>query len=301
MEFFKTPNFDFVGKRKFFYALSIVLASVTVGSIVVHKGVNPSIDFTGGTLVQGAFEKPAPLGEVRRALDSSDLKGAEIQSVPFHNAIIVRFKTGDLAKEQAASRVTDALAKAFPENHFTLDRVEFVGPVVGQHLLKQTFWAIFLSLAGICLYVAFRFKRWIWGTTGVLALIHDVFLTAGFMSITGREMSVTVVAALLTLAGYSINDTIVIFDRIRENLRARHKEPLDVIINRALNETLSRTIITSLTVFIVLLSLLFFGGQVLRDFSVSLTFGVLVGSYSTLFIATPLVYDWQKNRKTPLW
>jgi preprotein translocase subunit SecF len=301
MEFFKTPNIDFVGKRKYFYALSAILAVLTVGSIILHKGVNPSIDFAGGTLVQGFFKTPVQLGDVRKSLSDAGLEGAELQSVPFHNAVIVRFKEGLLAKEMAGNQVSDLFAKTFVDNPFTVERVEFVGPVVGKHLMVQTLWAIIFSLAGICIYVAFRFKRWVWGATGVLALIHDVFLTVGFMSVSGREMSVTVVAALLTLAGYSINDTIVIFDRIRENLRARRKEPLDVLINRSLNETLSRTIITSLTVFIVLLSLLFFGGQVLSDFSVALTFGVVVGSYSTLFIATPLVYDWQKNRRTPLW
>lgn len=300
MEFFKAPNIDFVGKRKFFYGLSILLGGLTVASLFL-KGTNPSIDFTGGTLIQGYFESPVSLNDVRNSLSKASLEGGELQSVPFRNAIIVRFKQGALAKETAGDQVTRAFASSFSGNAFTVERVEFVGPVVGRHLMLQTLWAILASLGGICLYVAIRFKRWVWGVTGVFALIHDVFLTMGFMSLAGREMSVTVVAALLTLAGYSINDTIVIYDRIRDNLRARRKEPLDVLINRSLNETLSRTIITSLTVFIVLSSLLFFGGQVLRDFSIALTFGVVVGSYSTIFIATPLVYDWQKNKRTPLY
>lgn len=164
--------------------------------------------------------------------------------------------------------------------------------------MGKALWAIVLSMLGIIVYVAFRFRNWIWGASGVIALIHDVFLALGFMALTGREVSITVIAALLTLAGYSINDTIVIFDRIRENLRLKgrsSKESLDQVINRSLNETLSRTIITSLTVFIVLMSLLFLGGEVIRDFALALTFGVVVGSYSTLFIATPLVYLWQSR------
>ncbi|HNF58972.1 MAG TPA: protein translocase subunit SecF, partial [Elusimicrobiota bacterium] len=163
--------------------------------------------------------------------------------------------------------------------------------------------AVLITNLLLLVYVAFRFRNWIWGVSGVFALVHDIFLALGFMALTGREISITVVAALLTLAGYSINDTIVIFDRIRENirLRGRHsKEPLDVLINRSCNETLSRTIITSLTVFIVLLSLLFLGGEVIRDFSLALTFGVIVGSYSTIFIATPMVYLWQRKRNKPL-
>ncbi|HRY30037.1 MAG TPA: protein translocase subunit SecF [Elusimicrobiota bacterium] len=299
MEFFKTPNFDYISKRRIFFGLSGVLAVATVLSLVI-KGPNFSIDFTGGTLIQGFFKNPEPLEKVRAALDGAQLGGAELQSVPFHNAVIIRYKSGELGKEQMASQVTQALAKAFPDNPFEIERVEFVGPVVGQHLVKQAFYAILFSLLGIVIYVAFRFKNWIWGFSGVFALAHDVFLTVGFMSITGREMSLTAIAALLTLAGYSINDTIVIFDRIRENLRARRKEPLDVLINRSCNETLSRTIITSLTVFMVLLSLLFFGGEVIRDFAAALTFGVVVGSYSTIFIATPMVYLWQMKRSRPL-
>jgi preprotein translocase subunit SecF len=165
--------------------------------------------------------------------------------------------------------------------------------------VRQSLLAVVFSLLGIIIYVAFRFKNWVWGAAGVLALAHDVFLTVGFLSVTDRELTITVIASLLTLAGYSINDTIVIFDRIRENLRMRRKEPLDALINRSLNETLSRTIITSGMVFFVLLALLFFGGEVLNDFAAALTFGVVVGSYSTWFIAVPLVFDWQTRRARP--
>jgi preprotein translocase SecF subunit len=189
----------------------------------------------------------------------------------------------------------------FPDNPFIVERVEIVGPVVGQHLVNQALLAFVFSMVGISIYVAFRFKRWVWGITGVFALVHDVFFTVGFMAIMGREMSVTVMAALLTIAGYSINDTIVVFDRIREHLRSRQKQPLDQLMNRSFNETLSRTIITSLTVFLVLIALLIFGGEVIRDFAIAMTFGVVVGTYSSIFVASAMVYDWQKNRRTPLW
>ena len=296
MEFFKAPNFDYLKYRHFFFGLSGFLALITVGSLIVHRGPNLSIDFTGGTLIQGFFQKPVPLEDVRRALGQGGLGSPELQSVVDRNAVIIRFKAKEAAQEDLGTRVTSALAKVFADNPFQVERVEFVGPVVGKHLVKQALFAFFFSMLGIVVYVAFRFKNWIWGFSGVFALVHDVFITLGFLSVTKKEVSITVIAALLTLAGYSINDTIVIFDRIRENVRSRRKEGLDVLINRSLNETLSRTIITSLTVFMVLLSLLFFGGQVIRDFSLALTFGVVVGSYSTVFIATPMVYVWQMRR-----
>jgi preprotein translocase subunit SecF len=296
VEFFKTPSFDFLKNRRRGYMVSAVLAVVAIGSLVLHKGPNFSIDFTGGTLVQGTFEKPVGLDDIRQALDAAGLGSAELQSVPFQNAVIIRYKSGEAVKEELGTRITEALNKAFTDNKFEMERVEFVGPVVGRHLIKQAMLAIVFSMLGIVLYVAFRFKNWIWGFCGVFALVHDVFLAVGFLSVVNREVSLTVVAALLTLAGYSINDTIVIFDRIRENLRARRKDSLEVLINRSLNETLSRTIITSLTLFLVVLALLFWGGEVIRDFTLALTFGLVVGSYSTLFIATPMLYDWQSRR-----
>jgi preprotein translocase subunit SecF len=297
LELIKTPHFDFLKYRRFFFALSAALALTGVISLVAHKGPNFSIDFTGGTLMQGYFKEPVPLDQIRKSLGDADLGGAELQSVPNHNAVIIRYKEAEHKdKDELATQVTAALTKTFAGNPFEIERVEFVGPVVGRHLVKQAFWAIVLSMLGIVVYVAFRFKNWIWGFSGVFALVHDVFITLGFLSVINREVSLTVIAALLTLAGYSINDTIVIFDRIRENIRARRKETLAELINRSLNETLTRTIITSLTVFLVLLSLLFFGGEVIRDFSVALTFGVVIGSYSTLFIATPMVYAWQMRR-----
>jgi preprotein translocase subunit SecF len=296
MTFFKTvPKIDFMRRRKFFYFFSGALMLGTLGLLATGQA-RPSIDFTGGTLVEGVFQSPVPLEDVRKALSGAGVN-ADLQSVAGRNAVIVRTREG--VKEEAATAITGAFSKAFPDNPFTLEKAEFVGPVVGRHLIRESFLAIVFSLIGIIIYVAFRFKNWTWGATGVLALLHDVVVTMGFLIVMGREISVTVIAALLTLAGYSINDTIVIFDRIRESLRGQRKETLDALINRSLNETLSRTLITSLMVLMVLLSLLFFGGEVLRDFSLALTFGVVCGSYSTWFVATPLVYDWQSRGRKP--
>lgn len=301
LQFFSTPSIDFIGKRKIYYAISTALVVITLGALAFRKGVNPGIDFVGGTLVQGFFQKPVGLADIRSALNNANMPNAELQSVPEHNAVIIRFKTEVHAKESLGTDITNALNKSFADNSFQVERVEFVGPAVGRHLILQGTWAFLGSLVGICVYVAFRFKKFIWGVTGIIALFHDVFLTLGFLAITHREFSITVLAALLTIAGYSINDTIVIYDRIRENLRARRKEPLDVLMNRSINETLSRTIITNSTVFIVLLALLFFGGEVIRDFTLAMVFGSVIGTYSTIFIASAMVFDWQKNRKTPLW
>jgi len=261
-----------------------------------------SIDFTGGTLVQGFFEKSVPLQDIRKALDTAGYGTEQLQSVPSRNAVIMRYKVEFSAenKDKLSAEITTALNKAFADNPFTVERVEFVGPVVGKHLIRQAFLAIIFSMAGIAVYVGIRFKNWIWGVSGVLALLHDVFFTMWFMSVLNREMSITVIAALLTIAGYSINDTIVIFDRMREGMRSRRKETLEVLIDRSLNETLSRTIITALTVFIVLVSLLFFGGDVIRDFSLAMTFGMVIGSYSSLFLAAPMVYAWQMHRAKAL-
>ena len=301
IEFFKTPNFNLIGKRKIFYWISTGMAVLSVLAIVYRKGLNPGIDFAGGTLIQGAFKIPVGLGDIRSALDKAQLGGGELQTIPDRNAVIIRFKSEAHVKEQVGNQIAEAMKNAFPDNPFLVERVDIVGPVVGQHLVNQAALAFVFSMLGISIYVAFRFKRWVWGITGVFALVHDVFFTVGFMAILGREMSVTVMAALLTIAGYSINDTIVVFDRIREHLRSRQKLPLDQLMNRSFNETLSRTIITSLTVFLVLIALLIFGGEVIRDFAIAMTFGVVVGTYSSIFVASAMVYDWQKNRRTPLW
>jgi preprotein translocase SecF subunit len=306
MELFKTPNFNYIKYHKIFFGVSACLGLLTIGALFSRGRNILSIDFTGGTLIQGYFEKEAvPLDKVRTALSEAGLSGAELQGVPEHNAVILRFKTKQSNEERQGveTRLKDGFVKSFPDNSFVIERAEFVGPVVGRHLVGKASLAIFCSLLAIVLYVAIRFKNWIWGASGVFALMHDVFIATGFMAITGREVSITVIAALLTLAGYSINDTIVIFDRIRENIRLRgrsNKETLEALINRSCNETLSRTIITSLTVFFVLICLLVFGGEVIRDFALALTFGVVVGSYSTIFIATPMVYLWQMRRAKSL-
>jgi len=296
IQFFKKTNFDFVGIRKVFFGLSGTLILISIFSIFFHRGLNYGIDFTGGTLVQLKFSRHIPLSDVRSVLSKNGIN-CELQDFPQQNSIIIRIKKG--ADEDISKKIVEICKSDIPNNPFELERTEYVGPTIGKHLINQAFFALFWSFVGIIIYVAFRFRSGIWGFAGVIAIIHDVFITVGLFSVLNREISITVIAALLTLAGYSINDTIVIFDRMRENLRLYRKETLYQLINRSVNETLSRTIITSLTVFLVLLSLFFLGGEVIHDFSLALLFGVIIGSYSTIFVAAPVVYEWE-IRKTAI-
>jgi preprotein translocase SecF subunit len=184
------------------------------------------------------------------------------------------------------------IQQKFPNAAPVVERAEYVGPAVGRALKEQAFWAIIWALVLIIIYVAFRFRSMLWGTCSIVALVHDVLSVVGIFSILDKEISITVVAGILTLAGYSMNDTIVIYDRMRENLRLSRKEPLDQLINRSINETLSRTIMTSLTVAIVVAVLFFFGGSVIHDFAFAMLYGVFVGSYSTIFVASPIIYEY---------
>ena len=293
IEIFKKTNFDFVSKRYFFFGLSGLLILATIVSIIFHKGLNYGIDFTGGTLIQLKFSQKMPLADARKILSDSGLP-TELQDFPKDNTIIIRVKT---TEDGIAKKIEDIFKTVAPQNSFVTERVEFVGPTVGRHLKNQAFFAMFWSFVGIIIYVGLRFSSGIWGFAGVVAIIHDVVITVGLFSVINREISITVIAALLTLAGYSINDTIVIFDRMRENLRLHRKDSLYSIINRSVNETLSRTIITSLTVFFVLIALFFFGGEVIHDFSLALLFGVIIGSYSTIFVASPIIYEWERKKR----
>ncbi|MFH1282082.1 MAG: protein translocase subunit SecF [bacterium] len=296
MEIIKRTNFDFLSKSKYAFIASALLVVVGIVSLIIHKGPNLGIDFTGGTLLQIHFEKSPDIDNLRLILSNNGFK-SELQNFSKINSVIIRVKSEEVQTDVVGNKITNVLAEELKDNKITLERVEFVGPAVGKHLRKQASFAIFFSLVGIIIYVAIRFKAGIWGFAGVVALIHDVFITLGLFSVLNKEITLTTIAALLTLAGYSINDTIVVFDRIRENLRLLRKESLGGIINRSLNETLSRTIITSLTVLFPLVAIYFFGGEVLHDFSVALIIGVGIGTYSTLFIATPLVYIWNEKQR----
>ena len=295
MQFFKTPNIDFIGKRYFSFAISIILVLVSIFAIFV-KGPNYGIDFSGGILMQMSFDKEVKLDLIREGLSAQKDLAFELQSTG-KTGIIIRVKQTDKTQDEMSQAITSVLQAKFADTNITVDRVEYVGPAVGKHLTKQAMYAFTFVFIGIIIYVAFRFKSTLWGVSGVLALIHDVFITFGLMVLMGKQVDLTLVAALLTIAGYSINDTIVLFDRIRENLRLLAKETFAGTINISINEVLGRTIITSLTVLFVSLIILFMGGEVIHDFGLAMLIGSILGVYSSIFVCAPLTYEWEKRKR----
>ena len=290
MKLIPQTNIDFVKKRFMFFTISGLITLAGIISLSV-KGFNMGLDFTGGTLLQVKFEKAAEIASIRQALAAAGVDAA-IQTFDGKKSFTIKVKGRQDNVNEIANKIIAAL-KTVEGNSFSEERREFVGPVVGRDLSRKAIFAIILSMFGIVIYVAFRFSNPVWGTTGVIAIIHDVFVALTVLSVLGRELDLVVVAALLTIAGYSINDTIVIFDRIRETMRTHPRMPLAELINKSLNETLSRTLITSFTVITVLTILFVFGGEVLNTFALTMLVGCLTGIYSTVAIATNLVYQWE--------
>ncbi|MCX5783081.1 MAG: protein translocase subunit SecF [Elusimicrobia bacterium] len=288
-------NIDFIGKRFVLFAISGFFIALGIVAIAV-KGINFGLDFTGGTLVQVQYDSPVVIGDVRGALQKAGIT-AGIQSFTGRNSFAIRVKGRQENVNEVGNKITGALKAAMPDKSFKEERREYVGPTVGRDLARRAVMALVFSMFGIIVYVAFRFSNPIWGTMGVLALFHDVFITLGFMTLTGREIDLVIVAALLTIAGYSINDTIVIFDRMRENMRLHVKMPLGELVNKSINETLSRTLITNFTVLSAVAVLYFAGGDVINDFAFAMLVGSIFGTYSTIAIATPLVYQWETRGK----
>lgn len=286
-------NYDFIGKRRWAYLLSAVFIVVGVGSILMPGvGLRYGIDFAGGTLVQLRFAEPVRVEAIRAALAGVQLGESVIQQFGDPQEYLIRVAAGG-ELEETSQRVTGALqGQGLPG--FEVRRLEFVGPQVGRDLQLQALQAVAWGIVGILIYTAIRFD-FKGGVAAVVALLHDVLVTLGAFSLTGRELNLPVLAALLTIVGYSINDTIVVFDRIRENRGKgiRKGQTLADVINASINQTLSRTLLTSLTVFLVLVVLYLFGGEVLRDFSFALLVGVITGTYSSVFVAAPIIVDWE--------
>ncbi|HBA59720.1 MAG TPA: protein translocase subunit SecF [Elusimicrobia bacterium] len=287
----KKTNINFMAKRHIFFAISAVVIGAGLLSMSI-KGLNLGLDFTGGTLLQLRFEQPVTTAEIRGAMSKGGLD-AVIQSLSDRNSYQIKVKGSQENARETADKIISSLTANLPGNKFNEEKQDYVGPVVGRDLAKKALFAIILSFFGIIVYVAFRFSNPTWGAAGVLAIFHDVAVVMGAMSITNREIDLVIVAALLTIAGYSINDTIVIFDRMRENMRIFPKMPLGQLANTSVNETLSRTLITNLTVLGVVLILFVFGGEVINNFAFAMLVGSICGTYSTIAIATPLVYQWE--------
>ncbi len=285
-------HFDFIGRRKPALALSglLVLASIV---LLVVKGLNFGIDFTGGTLVEVKFQHPPAIADVRQALKPAGYGQAVIQEYGAPDEILIRVQNKAGEKSSTISTaVLGALSKRFGKSEVTMRRVEYVGPQVGRELTRAGIMAVLIAMVAILLYVTVRFElRFALGADA--ALVHDVTIVLGLFSLTGAEFNLPVVAALLTVIGYSLNDTIVVFDRIRENLAANRKKKnpdseADVA-NAAINQTLARTLMTSLTTLLVVVALFFLGGEVIHGFAMALLAGIIVGTYSSIFVASPIM------------
>ncbi|MDR2426308.1 MAG: protein translocase subunit SecF [Endomicrobium sp.] len=298
MKFINSINIDFIGKRRLAFIFSLIFIAISVGAYIFRGGPNYGIDFTGGMLMQISFEKNVSLQDVRSALENSGLNSFELQTS--EKLILIRAKREVGSQEEFENKVKTALAEKFPDNAISIDKVEYVGPSVGEYLSKQALYAFFFAFIGIIIYVAFRFKSTLWGVAGVIGIIHDVIISLGMVILVNKEIDITVIAALLTIAGYSINDTIVLFDRMRENMRLSIKEDLAVMINKSINAVLLRTVVTTITVFIVSACLFFLGGEVIHTFSYIMVIGTTAGTYSTIFLCAPLVYEWEIGRRNRL-
>ncbi|MCW8945084.1 MAG: protein translocase subunit SecF [Sedimenticola sp.] len=285
--FKKNTHIDFMGKRKLAMYISIALIVVALGSILV-RGLNLGIDFTGGTLVEVGYQEAVELAKVREVLQSGGFVDATVQHFGTSKDVLVRLaQQSDLQGAELSDRAFMALKQA-DAGETTLRRVEFVGPQVGDELTEDGGLAMLYALIGILVYVALRFEyRFALGS--VIALVHDVLITIGIFSLFQIEFDLTVLAAVLAVIGYSLNDTIVVYDRIRENFRKMRKGGSEEIINRSLNQTLSRTLMTSLTTLLVLIALFVFGGEIIHGFAFALIIGVLVGTYSSIYVASTAV------------
>jgi preprotein translocase subunit SecF len=300
MEILKNPNYDFLGKTKILLALSTALIVGGMAYIATH-GVRLGVEFSGGTQLVVRFQSRPDVDRVRSAVDKVT-SGASIQTYddPAKNQVLIRLPhTGSTEADlsSGAQAVLQSLKDNYGQNAVMESSAEVVGAVVRDDLWRKARLAAGLGLLFQLLYIAFRFGGAMWGTAATIAVFHDVLITLGLIVIFHYEITLNVIAALLTLVGYSQNDTIVIFDRVRENLKQRRKEPLAKIINDSINQTLSRTIISSGTTFLTVLALYLFGGEVLRGFAFAMVIGIIVGTYSTIYIASPIVVWWDNFRK----
>ncbi len=289
----KEPNFDFVSKRFIAFALSIVIIGVGMFAFIKRGANNYGIDFTGGLLEQVKFKEKVDLGILRNGLKESGLEDIQIQTFGDEslNEIIIRAGLGE------EKEIEDSLKKVAGDGNYEVLRIERVGPAVGHDLRKKAVKSILYAMFAILLYVGWRFRSSLYGIAAIVALFHDVLVAVGMLALTGREISLPIIAALLTIVGYSLNDTIVIFDRIREDKKLMKRSSFIDIVNKSVNQTLSRTIMTSVTTLLVVLSLYMFGGAVINDFAFTLLVGVIVGTYSSVYVASPLLVGFGKDGK----
>ena len=344
MQFIKPDiNVDFIGKRKFGFALSIVLIAISIASLIFHGGPRYGIDFAGGALIQVRFDQAVEIPAVKKGLAQAGIPDASVQTFgqSQDREYLIRMEQQEESQSDMASFLTTALDTATGAKT-EIRRVEFVGPQVGKDLQEKALMAMFFALLFITIYISGRFEmKWLvsgvvavtlmaavyflslfdvsivflivgalivslilfwflelkYAMGAIVALIHDVSITVGMFSLFNKEFTLPIIAALLTIIGYSLNDTIIVFDRIRENMRKLHRQPLAVIINQSINETLGRTILTSLTTLFVVVALFLLGGGIIHDFAFALIIGVLIGTYSSIFVASAILLLWQSKKR----
>ena len=296
MRFLKETNIDFLSMRRFGFVISGSFILAGIVSLLLQGGPLLSIDFTGGTLAQIRFEEAPDIAKVRSALEALDVGIGEVQTFGTPNEILIRLQLSQNA-ENLTTELKAALQAQFPGQSIDFRRVETVGPKIGSELKGKAFFAVFTAIIGILIYISIRFELK-FAIGAIAALIHDVLITLGVFSILNYEISLAIIAAFLTIVGYSLNDTIVVFDRVRENMKLLKNIDQKTIFNKSINESLSRTIITSLTTFAVVFILYISGGEVIRYFAFAMIVGVIVGTYSSIYVASPVVFLWQQ-RMTP--
>lgn len=297
MELIKNTKIDFIGKRKVSFVISGLIAIIGLIGIVqiARNAANMGIDFSGGTSVQLSFAQPVPLEKARTLLAGHDFKEANLQEIKDGNRLLVKVGKSHLDTGNVAETITELFKKEFAGNAFVVESSTEVGPSIGDQLKKDTLKAVGLSMIGIILYVAWRFD-FKFGIGAIAATLHDVLAMVALFYLMNKEINLLFITAVLTIAGYSLTDTVVVFDRIRENLNKNLDETKEVLFNRSINEVLPRTVITSLTTFLAATSLFLFGGEVIHDFALALVAGVVIATYSSIFIASPIVAELEKRR-----
>lgn len=296
MEIIGKTNIDFIGKRNIAFLISGIIAIVgIVAMIQIARGAaNMGIDFSGGTAIQLKFAQPLHIDQARAALARHNLKEANLQDIKEGNKLLVKVGRTSLETGKAADTIEDVFKKEFPTNTFVVESSTEIGPSIGDKLRKDTLVAIAISLLGIIIYIAWRFDLK-FGVGATLATLHDVLAMFAVFFVLGKEFNLLFITAALTIAGYSLTDTVVVFDRIRENLHKDLKGSMLNIFNKSINEVLSRTIVTSLTTFLASVALFLFGGEVIHDFAFALVVGVVVATYSSIFVASPIVALWEEK------
>jgi preprotein translocase subunit SecF len=290
MQIIGKTKIDFIGMRKISFIISAIIALLGITGVVqvARNAANMGIDFSGGTSVQLKFAKPLQINQVRAALARHNLKDANLQEITDGNKLLIKIGKTSLAVGKVADTIEEVFKKEFPENSFIMESSTEIGPSVGDKMRKDTLVAVAISMLGIIIYIAWRFD-FKFGIGATLATLHDVLAMFAVFYLFNREINLLFITAVLTIAGYSLTDTVVVFDRIRENLHKNLKEPLLAVFNQSINEVLSRTIVTSLTTFMAAMSLFIFGGEVIHDFALALVVGIVVATYSSVFVASPIV------------